>query len=89
VDLNLHAELLIAGCAGPPYLLSIDSFVSLILPVKGGNDLEIVLVGERHVRPQWCWAARRQPSQLCKAQAGALRIPHNALRLRRAAEDGA
>ena len=89
VDLNLHAELLVAGCTGHHTYFPIDSFVSLILPVKGENDLEMVLVGSEGMFNTTMVLGNTTSTltSIVQGAGRALRIHRNALRLRRAEDE--
>lgn len=86
VDLNLHAELLVAGCTGQHAYFPIDSFVSLILAVDGDNDLEMALVGSEGMfnTTMVLGDTMSTLTSIVQGAGRALRIHRNALRLRRA-----
>ena len=89
VDLNLHAELIVAGCTGQHVYFPVDSFVSLILPVKGDSDLEMVLVGNEGMFNTTMLLGNTTSAltSIVQGAGRALRIHRNALRLRRAEDD--
>ena len=86
VDLNLHAQLLTAGCTGQHAYFPLDSFVSLFLAVDGGNDLEMALVGSEGMFNTNMVLGDTMSSltSIVQGAGRALRIHRNALRLRRA-----
>ena len=85
----MHAELLVAGCTGHHTYFPIDSFVSLILPVKGENDLEMVLVGSEGMFNTTMVLGNTTSTltSIVQGAGRALRIHRNALRLRRAEDE--
>ena len=90
VELNLHAQLLVAGSMGEHAYFPIDSFASLTLKVDGQRDLEIALVGHEGMF-NTTMVFGDPTSTLTSVVQGAgraLRIHRNALRLRRAEDAG-
>ena len=85
VDLNLHAELLVAGYSGQYAYFPIDSFVSLTLAVDGENDIEIAMVGSEGMFNTTLVLGDPTATltSIVQGAGRALRIHRNALRMQR------
>lgn len=90
VELNLHAELLVAGCGDHYAYFPIDGFVSLTLAVDGDNELEIALVGCEGMFNTTLVLGELTSTltSIVQGAGRALRIHRNALRMRRAQDAG-